>query len=280
MAAPLTTDALREQVAGLSADSKMVEANGLRLHVLDYPGDEPAVLVLPGITSPAISWDFVVRELALPRRFVVPDLRGRGFSDRPADGSYTLADYGQDVVDLAHGLGLDRPALLGHSMGARIAATVGARWPEVPGCVIAIDPPLSGPGRDPYPMTRAQFLAQLHEAQAGASLEEVQARYPRWPERELQLRVDWLATCDEQAIVKSHDGFHTEDFFDDWPKVRPPVVFVYGLESPMVTAEGAAEAAERNPRAEIVGVPGAGHMITWDNLEGFVSAVRPFLQAS
>jgi N-formylmaleamate deformylase len=277
MAGARSEDALRADVAALEADSRMVDVGRLRLHVLDYLGDEPAVLVLPGITSPAISWDFVVRALDVPRRFVVPDLRGRGLSDRPRGAGYTLSDYVEDVVGLMDALGLDRPTLLGHSMGARIATAVAARRPDRAGPVIAVDPPLSGPGRAPYPITREAFVAQLDAARAGTSIDALRAHYPRWPERELELRAGWLSACAEEAIVGSHHGFHEEDFFDDWPHVRPPVTFVYGGDSPVVSGEGAAEAAERNPRAELIRIPDVAHMIPWENLDGFLETVRPIL---
>jgi N-formylmaleamate deformylase len=276
MAGP-STERLRADVAQLDAESRTVQSGDLRLHVLDYPGEEPAVIVLPGITSPAIAWDFVIRALDAGRRFVVPDMRGRGLSDTPSDGGYSLDDYAGDVAAIIEGLGLERPTLLGHSMGARIAAAVGARRPGLAGAVIAVDPPLSGPGRAPYPITREGFLNQLREAKAGTTIEAVRRSYPRWPERELELRITWLPTCDERAVLDSHEGFHTEDFFDDWPRVPAPVWFVYGGVSPMVTPEGAEEAVERNPDAQPVRVADAGHMIPWDNLDGFVRAIRPVL---
>jgi N-formylmaleamate deformylase len=277
MATEQMTEALRADIADLDAESRTIEANGLRLHVLDYPGAGRGVLVLPGITSPAISWDFVVREFRGGRRVLVPDMRGRGLSDTPARGGYALADYAADVAGLVAALGLERPTLLGHSMGARIATTFAARHPDLAGPVIAVDPPLSGPGRDPYPMTRETFLRQLAESRAGTTLDELRAHYPRWPGRELELRARWLPTCADEAVAASHASFHEEDFFEDWPRVGPPVAFMYGGDSPMVTAAGAAEAAERNPAAVMVRVPDAGHMIPWDNLGGFRNAIEPLL---
>ena len=43
--------------------------------------------------------------------------------------------------------------------------------------------------------------------------------YPGWSERERALRARWLPTCDEQAVVASHAGFESEDFFAFWPRV-------------------------------------------------------------
>jgi N-formylmaleamate deformylase len=45
----------------------------------------------------------------------------------------------------------------------------------------------------------------------------------------------------------------------------------------VVTPEGLADVIAANPRAETQGIAGAGHMIPWENLEGFLAVVRGFL---
>ncbi|GDY51166.1 hypothetical protein SVIO_017890 [Streptomyces violaceusniger] len=136
-------------LAEVPATSRWVRSGDVRLHALDYGGGLPALVVLPGITSPAVTMDFVARELTDLVRPVVLDVRGRGLSDE-GEG-YGLEEYAEDTEALITHLGLDRPLLLGHSMGARIAAAVAVRA-KVPlrGTVLA-DPPMSGPDRGPYP---------------------------------------------------------------------------------------------------------------------------------
>jgi N-formylmaleamate deformylase len=269
-------DAARQaDLEATGATSRFVASGDVRLHVLDYGGDGRPLLVIPGITSPAVSWDFVVHELEGVRTLVL-DVRGRGLSD-PAPGHYRLEDYADDTAAVVRGLELEAPIVLGHSMGARIAAAFGVRHPEPAGPLIIADPPLSGPGRAPYPTTRDQFLAQLHEAQAGTDADGVRRYYPHWPERELELRARWLATCDEEAVVATHEGFHTEDFFAAWPHLAGRPLFVRGADSPVVTAAGEAEARAQLPGAAFATVPAAGHMLPWDNLPGFLAAVCPFI---
>jgi len=55
---------------------------------------------------------------------------------------------------------------------------------------------------------------------------------------------------------------------------------MYGLESPVVTAEGVDEVRALNPRLEYVGIERAGHMIPWDNLEDFLAETRRFLASA
>ncbi len=269
---------LRADLDASGAESRMVEAGGVSLHALDFGGAAPPVLVLPGITSPAITWEFVARELAGSVRPVVADLRGRGLSGVPQDGSHAIEDYADDAAALIDGLGLNRPIVLGHSFGARIGAALAVRHPGAAGSLVLVDPPLSGPGRDPYPTSLEAFLGQLAEAQAGTTADAVAAHWPSWPRRELELRARWLATCDETAIVETYRGFETDDFLDWWRVLPTPALFVHGGLSPVVTEAGTRELAQIRKDIPIATVPDAGHMIPWDNLPGFVAAVEGFLR--
>jgi N-formylmaleamate deformylase len=260
-----------------------VTANGLRHHVLAYgEAGRPELLVLPGITSPAATADFLAVLLAdLGYHVHVPDIRGRGRTDRAPSGEYRLTDYAADVAGLVSALGLERPAILGHSMGARIALAYAALYaPDDHGPLLLVDPPVSGPDRGPYPTSREAFLQQLHEAQRGTTADEVRRFYPKWPERELQLRAEVLATCDETAVLETHAGFESEDVFGYWRALRRPALLLRGGDSPVVPEAAADDLRRANPAIDIVTVPGAGHMVPWDNLPGFLDAVRPALNPS
>jgi N-formylmaleamate deformylase len=267
------------KIRGESVD---LRANGLRHRVLRYgePGRRD-LLLLPGITSPAATADFLAVLLAdMGFRVTVPDIRGRGESDRAPAGQYRLTDYAADAAGIVAGLGLRRPVIIGHSMGARIAAAYAVvHDPSDHGLLVLVDPPTSGPGRGLYPTTRESFIQQLHEAQAGTNADAVRRFYPKWPERELRLRAEVLASCDETAVLETHEGFETEDFFEYWARLTPPALLIRGGDSPVVPLTAAAELQRIQPGIDIVTVPGAGHMVPWDNLDGFLDAIRPRLLA-
>jgi len=122
--------------------------------------------------------DFVARELTDLVRPIVLDVRGRGLSD--AGPSYALDDYAADVLAVLRGAGAGSAAAARHSMGARIAAAAAAGGADLRGTVL-VDPPMSGPGRAPYPTTLAAFLGQLAEAARGTDADEVARSWPRWP---------------------------------------------------------------------------------------------------
>ncbi|GAA2890128.1 alpha/beta hydrolase [Pseudonocardia halophobica] len=263
-------DALAD-LADVPATSRWVRNGSLRLHLLDYGGSGVPIVIVPGITSPAITMDFVARALVGLGRPVVVDVRGRGLSD--SGDSYTLADYASDTLAVLDGL--DDPVVVGHSMGARIVAATAVRRP-LRGTVL-VDPPMSGPGRGPYPTTLEAFLGQLDEAVRGTTADEVARSWPRWPRREQELRARWLSSCSRTAIAETHRGFETEDFFDVWPSVPAPTTLLYGADSPVVTAEGAKEAEATNPAASLVEIPDAGHMVFWDNPDAALRLLREAL---
>ncbi|MER5254468.1 alpha/beta hydrolase [Streptomyces sp. NPDC002855] len=263
-------------LADVPATSRWVRSGATRLHVLDYGGTGAPLLVLPGITSPAVTMDFVARELTDVVRPLILDVRGRGLSD--GGGSYSLDEYAEDVEAVVTSLGLDRPIQFGHSMGARIAAVTAVRAKVALRGTVLGDPPMSGPGRGPYPTPLEAFLDQLAQARRGTDADEVARSWPRWPRREQELRARWLASCDAEAIAATHRGFESEDFFAWWPSVPGPTALLYGADSPVVTAAGAAEAARLHPSAVFAGVPDAGHMLFWDSTRAAISALREALR--
>jgi N-formylmaleamate deformylase len=181
------------------------------------------------------------------------------------------------VLSLISYLGLDRPLLLGHSLGARVVAGARARFPGSSAGVIAIDPPMSGPGRRPYPMALDRFLNGMRAAREGRGVEQAKEDYPNWTEDQARQRGEWLGSCDEVAIVESFSWFHLEAFEPVWAEVEPPARLLFGDASPVVTARDAALLAQVNPRADVVAVAHSGHMIPWDNLDQLAAETGTFL---
>ncbi|MBV8734015.1 MAG: alpha/beta hydrolase [Solirubrobacterales bacterium] len=257
--------------------SGYVDRDGLRLHHLEYGAAGAPVVIVPGITSPAATWEFVSLDLARDYHVIALDVRGRGLSDTPTAG-YALADYAGDVKAVIERLGLQRPALVGHSMGARIAAAVRVLHQGLAGPVVLADPPLTGPGRGTYPMSLEAFMDQLQAAGSGAAPEELLKYFPTLTPEHLALRAQWLPTCDENAVRESWLNFHREDFFGYLRELEPPALFMYGADSPVVPQSALQEVTDTRPDAEVARIPGAGHMIPWDNAARFLAETRRFLQ--
>jgi pimeloyl-ACP methyl ester carboxylesterase len=108
-----------------------VTANGLRFHV-EETGEGPAVLLLHGFPDTGEVWRHQAPALAAAGlRAVVPDLRGRGRSDRP-DGvaAYALPELVADTTGILDALGIERAHVVGHDWGAALAWAVAAVAPD------------------------------------------------------------------------------------------------------------------------------------------------------
>ena len=250
-----------------------LRANGIRHHLIRYEGQGPQLLLIPGITSPAITWGFVAERLTEAFDVHVLDVRGRGLSDA-GDLDYTLDAMAADAVALAELM--DRPIAMGHSMGARTVIRAAVTAPDAFKGTILVDPPVSGPNRRAYPSPWAWYDGSIKMAVKGCSAEEMRAYCPTWTDEQLALRAEWLHTCHWGAIRTAYDGFHIDDIHVDVPKLTVPTRLVIAGGAPVIQAEDEAELKELLPAMEVRTVNGAGHMIPWDDLEGFLAAVMDF----
>lgn len=250
-----------------------VHANGIRQHLLHYAGAGPQLLLIPGITSPAITWGFVAERLSEGFDVHILDVRGRGLSEA-GDLDYTLDAMAADAIALAQQM--DKPIVLGHSMGARIAIRAARQDASPFAGLILVDPPMSGPGRRPYPANWAWYGDSIRLAQQGCSAEAMRKFCPTWTDAQVALRAEWLHTCQWGAIRTAFDGFHTDDIHADLPHIRLPARLVIAGGATVVLPEDAAEVQRLVPHLETRRVDGAGHMIPWDDLEGFLAAVLDF----
>jgi pimeloyl-ACP methyl ester carboxylesterase len=108
--------------------------NGIRLAYRQWTGPStslhPPVVLLHGVLQTGEGMRHLAEQLALDREVLVPDLRGRGDSDRP-DAGYDPPTMADDVAGLIERLGVERPALIGRLHGGLVAYHLAARRPEL-----------------------------------------------------------------------------------------------------------------------------------------------------
>ena len=262
-----------------------VRANGIRQHYLRYSRNgsqaQPMILV-PGITSPAITWGFVAERLARHFDVYVLDVRGRGLSETGDALDYGIDTCAADITAFAAALSLNRHVLAGHSMGARFAIRVaarGARGDRSIDKLVLIDPPVSGPGRRPYPAKLPWYVDSMRECREGAGVDAMRKYCPTWTDEQLRLRAEWLHTCHEKAVIDTFNGFHEDDIHADLPSLDVPTLLIAAGKGDVILTADEEEIARLNGSIQTVRVAGAGHMIPWDDYEGFFAAFGSFLGA-
>ena len=103
------------------------QVNGTRLHYVTA-GEGPAVMLLHGWPQTWYEWRHVIDLLADEYQVVAPDLRGFGYSGKPASG-YDAATMAADLAALADHLGLRDVTVLGHDWGAVFGYVYAAKTP-------------------------------------------------------------------------------------------------------------------------------------------------------
>ncbi|MEZ4496642.1 MAG: alpha/beta hydrolase [Thermomicrobiales bacterium] len=119
-----------------------LQINGIRLRVAiwgELSDPSRAVLLAHGLTANSRSWALLGPALAEAGLCAIAlDLRGRGRSDKPASG-YGIPFHANDLLAVSRELGLDRPHVIGHSLGARIGIWLAALYPQSLGKLVLVD---------------------------------------------------------------------------------------------------------------------------------------------
>lgn len=245
----------------------------------------PWLVLIQGMGLDRSGWQPVARKLRRHFRLVLVDNRASGLSDRPSR-RFTVADMADDIVAVLDAAGVRRAHVLGVSLGGMVAQELAVTYPErVAGLVLACTTP-GWPFA--YPMPRASV--RLMAATTGLTAEASMRRHTEnaLSARTVQQHPELLDRLIELQRVRPAD-----------PGARPAqaaagALYVGGLRQRRIGArtlvlQGAADTvvdprnarllAERIPRARLLMFPGLGHLLFWDDPDGFAAAVISFLRA-
>ena len=192
---------------GWTTDAKGVgqyaEVNGLNLYYETHGSGRPLILLHGGLGSGEM-FGPVIPQLAEHRTVIAPDFQGHGRTadiDRPLDLKL-LAD---DIAALIDHLGLDRPDLVGASLGGGVALQTAAKYPAKVGRLVAASANIRPDAI--YPEMRAQ------QGQVNAAAAEFMKETPMW---ELYQRVaprpeDFPQLLDKIGALMAQDFDFTEE---------------------------------------------------------------------
>jgi pimeloyl-ACP methyl ester carboxylesterase len=250
-----------------------LDIDGARFHYYRRGRGRPLVLA-HGAGDSGDCWTRVAAALEDDYDVVAYDARYHGLSDAtPGPGG------GADLIAVVEKLGLERPALMGHSMGAGSVIRACAARPEMFRRAVLEDPGLrlAAPGG----VTPARNPTDYSTMTAAEIEAEGRARSPMWDE------VEWSAWARSKKHYRPPaDGVGSFSPPDAWrasiAAMALPTLLVYGgnrERGAIVSDEVAAIARELNPRLTAVKLANAGHNVRREAYEDFVKAVMAFLAA-
>ncbi len=264
-------------VSGWNDDSlRLVGVDRLHYYRTGH-GDKRPLVLLHGFSDSGLCWSRPARDLEAEYDIVMPDMRGHGLSARARPGDQV--DMAADVVALIRTLGLERPIVGGHSMGAMVAFEVGTRHPGLVRALVLEDPPwwLDRPGSSP-----AQWAKELDGKTTEGLMAEIRGEQPSWSDEMVRLWAESKKQLDPGIIDRVVDkvgqaGFEWQSAIAD---LTQPLLLLTGNPDlgALVTPQIAATVRELNPRVTVVNVPSAGHLIRYNDYPAFMDAVRSFLE--
>jgi pimeloyl-ACP methyl ester carboxylesterase len=147
--------------------------DGVSLAYDEVGTGEPSMLFVHGWACDRTYFAPQVERFSRAHRTIAVDLRGHGKSDAPRQ-EYTMDGFADDLAWLCGELRVERPVVVGHSMGGVIGMVLAQRHPKLPAAVVMVDmptAPLAGPPPPGDP--RRQMMETLH----GPEYREVARRF-------------------------------------------------------------------------------------------------------
>jgi pimeloyl-ACP methyl ester carboxylesterase len=251
---------------------------------------EPLVL-LHGLGGSKISWLPLLAPLAQNYRLVVPDLPGHGESAKPRT-DYTPRYYARVVRQLMDRLEIDRTALVGNSMGGRVALEMALRSPGRVTALALLGPAVPGfrwrylagftrivPtefGALPIPLRERWMTVALHRlfsqpGRLGPEAFSVAAKEFIRVYRDPRARMAFFSSL--RHVVTEHP----QPFFAGLRRIKQRCLVIVGQDDRLVPVRLGMRLYEGLPNAELILMPGVGHVPQFENPEETLAAIRDFL---
>lgn len=231
-------------------------------------GEGPELIFLHGLMGSCQNWRSIRHRLAKRYRLVCMDLPNHGQS--PRQDPFTISSMAHAVLRTAEALNLERPVVVGHSMGGRVAMWLASEFPEKFSGFVSVDM-----GVKTFPpvhlfVLRACKALPLGQLKTRKALEKELARWLpfgetcdfllRNVERDAEERFFWRVPLD--TLIR---GYQTVNVMPKLPRTyQGPCLFLAGGESSLKIDREWALIQEQFPQAELKVIPGASHLVQED----------------
>ena len=263
------------------ADGGVAENGGVWLSWRAYGEGEP-VLMIMGYMGSSKAWFRLLPHVSREHRAIVFDNRGTGDSDRPP-GLWSMDDLARDALAVLDAAGHDPAHVLGVSMGGMVAQHLALGHPErVRTLTLCCTQPGGRGGAPPWRMLASIVLRPLLGPGAtfpivAPLLYSERTRRDRRDRLREDLEMRWQERTPAASALSQSAAIARHDTRARLAELSMPVLVLHGTEDALIPASAARELASLIPRARLVLVPGAGHVIATDAEDETASALLDFL---
>jgi pimeloyl-ACP methyl ester carboxylesterase len=273
-------DRRREDIDWHSAQppGAIADIEGVPIHYIESGSGANAAVLIHGFLGHTYTFRHTIPELASDHRVIAVDLKGYGYSGRLKKSNHSLTEQARLVSRLMDHFSIDHGAIIGHSMGGEVAMRLAAGWPErVERLVLAAS--VSGDRIPTLPVTplikpflwlfgrlfgRRIFRRQFYDPSKATS--EVYEGYRR------PLRIKGTGDTVYQTL---RDGRREKPV--NTSGIRQPVLILWASHERILPRWTLDRLRKRFPRAEVVTIDRAGHLLLEEQPEACNSTIRSFL---
>ena len=267
-----------------------------RFHVrVDGPAQPIGdVILIPGLTSSPEIWDGLTDELK--GRYRVHRIHVQGFAGAPAEDNATgpvSAPVAEDLARYIAEQNLDRPVVIGHSMGGTIGMMLAARHPDSVGRLMVVDMvPFMGlmfGNANATPESVAPLADQIHAGMAGGTREAYDAQATTAINGMINTEslragpIQDMKTSDQQTAANAYRELLVTDLRPELPRITAPTTVLYvkfnypGMTNEMVDGIYRGSFATL-PSARFKRIDDSAHFIMLDQPAQFAAEVNAFLE--
>lgn len=255
---------------GWARAKRHVEVGGADIAYVDIagtvnPGEGPALVLVHGFTDTSRSFSLMAPHLT-GHRIIIPDLRGHGASPAGTTG-LSPADFAADIAGLIEALRLDRPVLVGHSLGSMVAIETTAAHPDLLCGLVVLAGTLRPDIGDDHPMVIG--VGALRDPISSAD-----PFYDYWHACEAEVSPEFLDMAAREASAMPValwrailEEVRRTDLTASARALRVPTLIIGGGRDPLFDATHQQRLRDGIPGARFVSVDHCGHNPHWEDPE-------------
>lgn len=245
-------------------------------------GEGSALVLLHGVGSAARSWSAQLETLACEHRVIAWNAPGYAGSAPLSEAAPDAQAYADALAALLDHLGVRRCHLVGHSLGALMAARFARAYPQrvlsltLASCAL-------GHRRLPAPERERLLASRLDDVEKLGARGMAEKRGPRLlspaaPPQMIRAVVDAMANIDPQGYAQAARMLSQGDLIADIEALAPqtPVQFIWGDADVITPPAANLKAAAARPGAPTLTLEGAGHACYVERADAFSKAIADF----